>query len=85
MCFPLDTIKFLLIVAVIIVAVLGILNLLVPYIIQRLGITLGEGWNVVVGAFKIFVWAVVAIAVIVLCFELISCLLSFAGGSLRLR
>jgi hypothetical protein len=80
MCFPLDFIKTLLILAVIVVAVIGILQLLVPYIIGRLGVALGQGWAVVVGAFRIFIWAMVAIVVILICFELISCLLSFTGG-----
>lgn len=85
MCFPIETIKALLILAVVVFATIGILNLLIPYIVRRLGIVLGEGWNVVVGTFKIVVWALVAIFVIILCFELIACLWGFVGGSFRLR
>jgi hypothetical protein len=80
MCFPFDFIKTLLILAVVVIAVIGILQLLVPYIISKLGIALGAGWAVIVGAFRIFIWALVAIVVILICFEMISCLLSFTGG-----
>lgn len=82
MCFSLDFLKQILILAVVIIAIIGILNLLIPYIVRRLGVTMGEGWNVVVSAFKIFLWAVVAIVVIIICFQLIACLLSFSGGTL---
>ena len=54
MCFSWDFIKQVLILAVVIVAIIGILQLIVPYIIRRLGVTLGEGWNVIVGAFRVF-------------------------------
>lgn len=80
MCFSLDFLKQLLILAVIIIAVIGILNLLIPYIVSKLGASLGDGWNIVVQAFKIFIWAVVAILVIIICFQLISCLLGYSGG-----
>lgn len=85
MCFSWDLIKQVLILAVVIVAIVGILQLIIPYIVSKLGIVLGEGWNVVVGAVRIFIWALVAIVVIIVCFELIACLWSFAGGGLRLK
>ena len=80
MCFSFDFIKQLLIFGVVIVAIIGILQLVVPYIVSKLGIALGEGWGVIVGAFRIFIWALVAIFVIIVCFELISCLWSYAGN-----
>jgi ABC-type dipeptide/oligopeptide/nickel transport system permease subunit len=85
MCFSLEFLKLVLIWAVVIVAILSILGLLVPFIVKRLGIALGEGWAVCVQAFRIFCWAIVAIVVILFCFELIACLLSFTGGSLLPR
>ena len=80
MCFSMDFLKQILILAVIIVAVIAILKLLIPYIIGQLGVELGAGWNICVAAFRIFLWALIAILVIIFCFELISCLLSFSGG-----
>lgn len=85
MCFSMDFLKQILILAVVIVAIIAILNLLIPFIVGKLGIALGEGWGVCVRAFKIFVWALIAIIVIIFCFELISCLLSFTGGGLLPR
>jgi ABC-type dipeptide/oligopeptide/nickel transport system permease subunit len=61
------------------VAIVSILGLLIPFIVARLGLALGEGWAVCVRAFKIFIWALIAILVIIFCFELIGCLLSFGG------
>jgi len=84
MCFPIDTIKGLLILFVVIAAIIGILGILVPYVVSRMGIVLGEGWAVLVRCFRIFVYAVITIFVIILCFELITCLWSFVGGSLHL-
>jgi hypothetical protein len=85
MCFSMEFIKSILIWVVVIVAIIAILNLLIPYIVSKIGVTLGGGWAVCVAAFKIFIWALVAIVVIIFCFELISCLISFTGGLPRLR
>ena len=82
MCFSLDFLKQILILAVVLIAIISILGLLIPFIVTKLGITLGAGWAVCVAAFRIFIWALVAIIVIIFCFELISCLVSFTGGSL---
>jgi len=82
MCFSLDFLKQILILAVVVVVIVGILQLLIPYIMKKLGAQLGEGWAIIVSAFKIFLWAVVAIVVIIVCFELIACLLNFSGGSI---
>lgn len=82
MCFSMEFLKQILILAVVIVAVMGILNLLIPYIAARLGASLGDGWSIIVQAFKIFIWAIVAIIVIIFCFELIGCLLSYSGTTL---
>ena len=82
MCFSLDFLKQILILAVVIIAIVSILGLLVPFIVNKLGIALGAGWAICVSAFRIFIWALVAIVVIIFCFELIACLLSFTGGSM---
>ena len=81
MCFSLDFLKQILILAVVLVAIISILGLLIPFIVAKLGLVLGSGWALCVAAFRIFIWALVAIIVIIFCFELIACLLSFTGGS----
>ena len=86
MCFSLDFIKAILILGVVIGAIILILKIVVPYAISKMGIALGEGWNVVLAVFRIFIGTLVVIFVILIVFEMISCLLSFVNiGSLHLR
>jgi hypothetical protein len=80
MCFSWEWLKSILILVVVIMAVIGMLQILVPWIIARLNITLGDGWNVVVRCFRILIWAAVAILVIIAVFMMIECLWSFVGG-----
>lgn len=80
MCFPLDWIEHMLILAVIVFAIIGILKLLVPYVFSSLGWAPGAGYGVVVGALNIALFAAIAILVIIFCFMLISCLLNLGGG-----
>jgi ABC-type dipeptide/oligopeptide/nickel transport system permease subunit len=84
MCFPLETIKMLLILFVVIAATIAILGILVPFVVSKLGIALGEGWAVLVRCFRILMWALIIIFVIILCFEMLTCLWSFVGGGLHL-
>ena len=81
MCFSWEFIKQVLILAIVVVAIIGILQLVIPFVISKLGASLGEGWNVVIGAFRILVWAVIAIIVVIICFDIIACLWSYVGGS----
>ena len=76
MCFSLGWIEQVLIRLVILLAVVGIIKLLLPYLLAQLG----AGGAVIIQALKIVLWAVVAIFVIIVCFDLISCLLSAGGG-----
>lgn len=80
MCFSMELIKQLLILAVVIVVVFGILKLIVPYVMSRAGFVAGEGFNLLVAAFKLVFWGFVAIVLIVVCFELIACVISWSGG-----
>jgi hypothetical protein len=80
MCFSWDFIKQILILDVVIVAIVAILNVLIPFIVSRLGVTLGAGWGVIVHIFRIFIWALIAIFIIIFAFEIIACLWSFTGG-----
>lgn len=77
MCFSLIWFRDFLIMVVIVCAVVGIIKLLVPFILEKLG----AGGGVIMGALNIFMWAVVAIFVIYICFALISCLM---GGGMSL-
>ncbi len=80
MCFSLDLIKQLLILGVVIAVVFGILRVLVPYILTKMGATAGEGFNVLAAALKVVFWGFIAVVVIVVCFELIACVISWSGG-----
>lgn len=80
MCFSLAWFEQLLIFLVIVIAIVGILKLLVPYVLKQLGAEASEGVAVGVGAIRIIVWAVIVIFVIYFCFALISCLWSYGGG-----
>jgi hypothetical protein len=70
MCFSLGWVEHLLVWLVVICAVVAIVQLLLPLIITPLG-------GVVAQIIKIVLWAVVAIAVIYVCFDLISCVGAF--------
>jgi hypothetical protein len=80
MCFSWDFIKQCLIFLVVICAIIAILKLIVPYVVSQMGITLGAGWNVIVQVIRIFIWALIAIFIIIFCFEIIACLWSYTGG-----
>lgn len=80
MCFSMDLIKQLCILAIIIGAVFAILKIVVPYALSKVGATLGEGFGILTQVFKVVFWAFVAIVVVVVCFELIACLITWSGG-----
>jgi len=77
MCFSLAWIEQLLIWLVIVVAIVALLKLLLPYILNQLGAAGG----IIMQAINIVVWAVVLIFVIYFIFALIACL---GGGGLPL-
>ena len=81
-CFSLLWLKDLLIWLVILVAIFAILNLLIPFVLRHAGGVLGEGVNIVIAALRIVFWALVVIVVIIICFDLISCLIGHGGLSL---
>lgn len=80
MCFSLEWLKQILILVVVVVAIIAMLKILIPFIVKKIGVELGEGWSVVVQCFRIMCWAIVAILVIIIVFMMISCLLSMTGG-----
>ena len=80
MCFSLDWLLHILILCVIVGGVIAILKIIVPYALSFIGAEIGAGANVVIQVFKILLWCVVAIIVLVIVFQLIACLLSMGGG-----
>lgn len=78
MCFSLGWIENALIWLVIVGAVVAVIKLLLPYVFGQLG----APGTLVMQALTIVMWAVVLIFVIVICFELLACLV---GGFPRLR
>lgn len=78
MCFSLEAIKELLIWLVIVIVVVAVIRL----VLAPLAAQLGTWGGVFLQVLNIIMWAIVAIAVIVLVFDLLSCLV---GGLPRLR
>jgi hypothetical protein len=74
MCFSLQWIEQILIWAVIVVAVVAIIKILIALVLPLLG----SPGSVIMQVLNIVMWAVIAIFVIVLCFDLIGCLISHA-------
>jgi hypothetical protein len=74
MCFSLAWIEQILIWAVIVVAVVAIIKILIALVLPQLG------WagSIIMQVLNIVMWAVIAIFVIVICFDLIGCLISYA-------
>ena len=77
MCFSLAWIEQLLIWLVIVVAIVALLKLLLPFILNQLGVAGG----IIMQAINIVIWAVILIFVIYFVFALIACL---GGGGLPL-
>lgn len=74
-CFSLPWFEQVLIWLVIICAVVAILRLLIPFVLGAIG----AGGGVIVQAINIVLWAVIAIFVIYVCFDLIGCLIGSAA------
>jgi len=84
MCFSMPWLMTILIWIVIAIATYVILiNILLPYILRKLGGgEIGEGVGIVIAVLRVILWAIVVIIVIYIVFSLLACLWSFAGGSL---
>lgn len=74
MCFSLQWIEQILIWAVVVVAIVAIIKILIAIVLPQLG------WagSIIMQVLNIVMWAVIAIFVIIICFDLISCLISYA-------
>ena len=75
LCFSTGWIEHLIIQVVLLVATIAIIRLLVPWLLNLVGVTSGP----LMQAINIALWACVVIFVIVLCFDLFSCLLGSGG------
>jgi uncharacterized membrane protein len=82
-CFSLEWFKDLLIWLVIVVAVVAILQIIVPWVLSKMQVSgiIGEGVGIITQVVKIIIWAVVIIFVIYIVFALIACL---TGGGFSL-
>jgi hypothetical protein len=75
-CFSLQWLEQFLVYCIVVGAIIAIIRLLVPWVLDQLGIPL------IAQVINIVLWAVVAIFVIYICFALISCLVGGGGLSL---
>jgi hypothetical protein len=80
MCFSLDWLLHVLILAVVVGAIVKILELVIPWALSQMGGTVGAGVSMILAVLRIIFWAVVVIVVLVICFQLISCLIGYGGG-----
>jgi len=78
MCFSVEWIKEALIWLVIVLSVVAILRLLIPWVLGILGMPAA---GIVMQIINIFLFAIVAIYVIVFAFQVIGCLLGHGGVS----
>jgi len=82
MCFSLEWLQHLLILAVVVIAVVAILTIIVRYVLTKIQPSgmFADAISIVAQVIKIVIWAVVIIFIIIFCFEMISCLIGMAGG-----
>ena len=78
MCFGLEWFEDVLIWIIVVCAVVALLKLLVSFVLPKLGMS-GELLAFLVQAFRIVIWAIVCIAVVIFIFDLIACLLPWGG------
>jgi hypothetical protein len=76
-CFTLEWLEQVLIMLVVFLAVFAILKVLIPWVISMAGVAIP---GPVMQIINIFIWALIAIAVIYFAFMVISCLMSMSGG-----
>ena len=83
-CFGIEWLEQLLICIVIVCAVVALLELLVSFVLPRIGLA-GEIVSFIVAAVRIIIWAIICIFAIYFIFELISCVLGSGLGVPRLH
>lgn len=82
MCFSLEWLKAILVYLVVICAIIAILKIIVPWVLGKLASfpALTEAIGIITQIIWIIIYAVIVIFVIYVAFDLIQCLLSYAGG-----
>jgi hypothetical protein len=84
MCFGLAWFEQVLIWIIVVCAIVALLKLLVGFVLPKLGLA-GEVVAFLVAAFRIVIWAIICIVLVIFIFDLIACLLPSLGGFPRLR
>lgn len=85
MCFSLEWIEHMLILAVVVVAIVLILQAILSFVLPKLPAMFADAVALISQIIKIVIWAIIIIAVILFAFAMISCLWSYAGGILPHR
>lgn len=82
MCFSMEWLEHLLILAVIVVAVVAILQIIISYVLAKITPSglFADAISIISQVIKIVIWAIIIIFVIYFVFEMISCLWSISGG-----
>ncbi|HXC76861.1 MAG TPA: hypothetical protein VNU19_07410 [Candidatus Acidoferrum sp.] len=80
MCFSLEWIEHLLILAVVITAIVLILQAIISFVLPKLPGMFAEAVGLITTIIKIVIWAIIIIALIYFAFSMISCLWGMAGG-----
>jgi hypothetical protein len=81
MCFDIEWLKHLFIYVVVVCAVVAIIQVLINLVLPRFG----EFGAVIIQILRIVFWAAIAIFIIVVAFDLISCLVGWVGPPPSLR
>ena len=85
MCFSFSFLGQLLIWAIVIGAAWAIINLIVPFVLAQIGVSIAsEGVGLFLKILKILLWAVVLIYIVIVVFDIIACLWGMGGGMPRL-
>ena len=81
MCFSFNFIAQILIWAIVIGAAFAILNLIVPFVLSKIGVSIAsEAVALFMQIIKIIIWCIVLVFIVIVVFDIISCLLSMGGG-----
>jgi hypothetical protein len=86
MCFTLEWLEHLLILAVVVISIVAILQLIINYVLAKITPSgmFADAISIISQVIKIVIWAIIIIAIIYFCFAMISCLWSYAGGGFSL-
>ena len=82
MCFSMEWLEHLLILAVVVIAIVAILQIIVSYVLAKITPSgmFADAIGIISQVIKIVIWAIIIIAVIYFVFSMIACLWGMAGG-----